>query len=123
MGRKTKSVLGLLCRIIVCLCCLFALTATAGPASPAGGEASGMISDAPVEGHVDPMWRKFFRGVVNVVTGRGEIPRQLGIHASREGVWKGVPLGLLSGVIMSVVRTGTGVVDTVAFMVPAPGYL
>jgi len=40
----------------------------------------------------------------------------------REGVWKGVPLGMLSGVIMSVVRTGTGVVDTVAFMVPAPGY-
>lgn len=77
---------------------------------------------APVEGYVNHMGNKFARGIVNVFTGVGEIPRQIGLTATDEGPIQGATVGVFKGLLMGVVRTGVGVVETCLFMVPSPGY-
>ena len=57
---------------------------------------------------------KVWRGLVNTVTGVGEMIRQP-VVCTREDGWAGLPVGLINGVFMSVVRTGAGIVDVVTF--------
>jgi len=57
---------------------------------------------------------KVWRGLVNTVTGVGEIIRQP-IVCTREDGWAGLPVGLINGVFMSFVRVGAGIVDVVTF--------
>jgi len=60
---------------------------------------------------------KLWRGLVNTFTGIGEIIRQP-IVCTKEDGWIGVPVGLVNGVVMSVVRTGAGIVEVFTFPVP-----
>lgn len=59
---------------------------------------------------------KLWRGIVNTLTGVGEIVRQP-IVCTREDGAAGVPVGLINGVFMAVVRTGAGIVEVVTFPV------
>ena len=70
------------------------------------------------EGLVQDMSSKLNRGIVNILTGWGEIPRQMGIAGREKGWWAVLPIGLPSGVIMTVVRTLTGAFETISFAAP-----
>lgn len=59
---------------------------------------------------------KFCRGIVNTATGVGEILRQPIVCTMEEGV-AGVPVGLVNGVFMAIVRTGVGILEVVTFPV------
>lgn len=59
---------------------------------------------------------KLWRGVVNTVTGVGEMVRQP-IVCTREDGAIGVPVGIINGVFMSVVRTGAGLLEVFTFPV------
>ena len=57
---------------------------------------------------------KIWRGIVNIATGSGEIIRQPIVCTMEDG-GAGVPVGLFSGVFMSIVRTGAGIVEVITF--------
>jgi putative exosortase-associated protein (TIGR04073 family) len=65
------------------------------------------------------MGQKLLRGVANVTTGIGELPKQIYLQLQRDTI-EGVPLGLFDGIGMSVVRVGAGICDISTFMVPLP---
>ena len=67
---------------------------------------------------VQDMSSKLCRGVFNVLTGWGEIPRQMIKSGKDKGWWAVLPVGIPAGAIMTVVRTGTGAFETLTFIVP-----
>ncbi len=67
---------------------------------------------------VQDMSSKLWRGVVNVFTGWGEIPRQMVKSGHDKGWWAVIPVGIPAGCIMTVARTGVGVFETVLFIAP-----
>jgi len=67
---------------------------------------------------VQDMSSKLNRGVWNVLTGWGEIPRQMIKSGHDKGWWAVVPVGVPAGAIMTVARTGVGAFETVFFFVP-----
>ena len=87
---------------------------------------SGTLRSEIVAGHelshaedlVQEMATKLNRGVVNILTGWGEIPRQMILSGRNRGGWVVLPIGLPAGVIMTVVRTGVGAFETVLFFAP-----
>jgi putative exosortase-associated protein (TIGR04073 family) len=70
------------------------------------------------EGLVQDMSAKLCRGAVNILTGWGEIPRQMTISGRDRGGWAVLPVGIPAGAIMTVVRTGVGVFDVGTFFIP-----
>ena len=70
------------------------------------------------EDTVQDMSSKLNRGVFNVLTGLGEIPRQMIVSGCDKGWWAPIPVGIPAGVIMAVVRTGVGVFETATFFIP-----
>lgn len=85
-------------------------------AAPAEIIAGNQLSDA--EEIVQDMSSKLTRGVVNILTGWGEIPRQMIKSGRDKGGWAVVPVGLPAGAIMTVVRTAAGVFETAFFFAP-----
>jgi putative exosortase-associated protein (TIGR04073 family) len=81
---------------------------------------------------IQDMSTKLNRGVVNILTGWVELPRQM-VKAGRDkSWWASVPVGVPAGVMMTVGRTGVGVFETVFFFIPTddsydpilePGYV
>jgi len=69
------------------------------------------------ETYVAPMGNQLVRGITNVATGWGEIPRQI-VLAADESILLMVPLGLARGIIMTCARTVYGAAETVFFIVP-----
>jgi putative exosortase-associated protein (TIGR04073 family) len=67
---------------------------------------------------VQDMSSKLCRGVFNVLTGWGEIPRQMIKSGKDKGWWAVLPIGIPAGAIMTVVRTGTGAFETLTFIAP-----
>ncbi|MBI9020718.1 MAG: exosortase system-associated protein, TIGR04073 family [Verrucomicrobia bacterium] len=67
---------------------------------------------------VQDMSSKLNRGVWNVLTGWGEIPRQMIKSGHDKGWWAVIPVGIPAGVIMGVGRTGVGVFEAVTFFIP-----
>jgi putative exosortase-associated protein (TIGR04073 family) len=61
---------------------------------------------------------KLLRGLVNVATGAGELIRQP-ILCTREDGWPGVPVGIINGIFMTLLRTGGGAIEVVTFPWPA----
>ncbi len=57
---------------------------------------------------------KMWRGIVNTATGVGEIIRQPIVCTMNDGC-AGVPVGLINGVFMSIVRIGVGIIEVVTF--------
>lgn len=72
------------------------------------------------EAAVGKIARKFLRGIVNVLTGWLELPVQIYKVSANEGILHGASIGFLSGIGMTVVRTGAGAIDTALFLIPLP---
>lgn len=70
------------------------------------------------EGIVQDMSSKLNRGIFNILTGWGEIPRQMIISGQDKGWWAVLPVGIPAGAMMTVVRTGVGVFETGLFFIP-----
>jgi putative exosortase-associated protein (TIGR04073 family) len=57
---------------------------------------------------------KLCRGIANIATGWGEIFRQPIVCTMEDGI-SGIPVGLFNGVFMTIIRTGSGILDVVFF--------
>lgn len=101
--------------IVFCIVMLTGLT-TVAQAQPTATE---NLSPPDIVGG---MSKKLVRGVTNVATGWMELPKQTVLTFKNEGVVTGIFVGPLKGVGMTVVRTVTGAWETVAFLIPAPGF-
>jgi putative exosortase-associated protein (TIGR04073 family) len=71
-----------------------------------------------VERRVDTMSDKFWRGVINLATGVGEIPRQISDSCRRQGAAAGIPTGLVKGLVMAPVRMGVGAFEAATWFMP-----
>ena len=99
-------------RFLVILLMVLCATAVLRAETVAGHD----LSNA--EDVVQDMSSKLTRGVFNILTGWGEIPRQMIVSGRDKGWWAVLPVGIPAGAIMTVVRTGTGAFETVTFFVP-----
>jgi putative exosortase-associated protein (TIGR04073 family) len=66
---------------------------------------------------VKPASVKLWRGIVNTLTGWGELIRQPIVLTKEDGA-VGIPTGIINGVFMTIVRTGAGIVEIVTFPMP-----
>ncbi len=71
---------------------------------------------------VDGMASKAVRGLANVTTGWLEFPKQIYTTCKEDGVAKGVFVGPLKGVGMTLVRTVAGVAEFTTFFIAYPGF-
>ncbi|GEM_PF-1234294 len=67
----------------------------------------------------DPI-HKAGRGVVNVLTGWIELPKQIHLGSQEENPMMGLGIGLVKGVSMTVLRGGVGIYETLTFPFPYP---
>jgi putative exosortase-associated protein (TIGR04073 family) len=70
------------------------------------------------ETYVLPMGNQFTRGIVNIATGWGEIPRQIVVAGQEDGAALAFPVGFPTGIFMTVARTFYGAMETAFFVVP-----
>ncbi|WP_246559257.1 exosortase system-associated protein, TIGR04073 family [Citrifermentans pelophilum] len=70
----------------------------------------------------DGMGTKFTRGIANVATGWGELPKQIYYTTKEDGWGKGLAVGPFKGIIMMLVRTVSGAIEVMTFPVPYPGF-
>ena len=80
------------------------------------------VDDASPQEVVDGMANKLARGVTNIGTGWLEFPKQIYMTSKEEGKAKGMTVGPLKGVGMSLVRTVTGVGEVLTFFIAYPGF-
>jgi|GEM_PF-413925 len=73
------------------------------------------------ESIVEKMSFKLVRGLTNVVTSVGEIPKQTYLSVHNHGA-VGYVVGPIKGIGMTVYRALIGGAEAVTFLVPAPGY-
>ena len=71
---------------------------------------------------VSGMANKATRGVANLATGWLELPKQVYVTTKEDGWMRGVLVGPLKGIGMTIVRTLSGAVETVTFIIPYPGF-
>ena len=71
---------------------------------------------------VDGMAGKAGRGLANIATGWLELPKQIYTTYKEDGVAKGVLLGPLKGLGMTLVRTVSGAGELMTFFVAYPGF-
>lgn len=80
------------------------------------------VDNASPQQIVDGMATKGARGAVNVLTGWGEIPKQIYVTGVEDGWLKGALVGPLKGVGMTVVRTVSGAGELLTFFLAFPGF-
>jgi putative exosortase-associated protein (TIGR04073 family) len=100
----TKGVKGVIASVLI-LC----LIAVAFPAFAQEGSV------------IEKMGKKLGRGIVNIVTGWVELPKNIyDTSVDTNNPLMGITYGTLKGLGMTVVRTGAGAYDTVTFLFPMP---
>ncbi len=77
-----------------------------------------MGSSAPVWAQ-DPI-HKMGRGVVNVLTGWIEIPKQVHLGSQEENPIVGIGAGILKGAGLTLLRGGIGIYEALTFPLPYP---
>ena len=70
----------------------------------------------------DGMGSKLMRGVANVTTGVGEFPKQIYYTTKEDGWAKGLIVGPFKGLVMTFIRTISGVGEVATFFLPYPGF-
>ena len=80
------------------------------------------IDDVGPQEIVDGMANKLARGVTNVATGWLEFPKQIRLTYQEEGLAKGMTVGPLKGLGMTLVRTVSGAGEALTFFVAYPGF-
>ena len=76
------------------------------------------LSSAPVWAQ-DPI-HKMGRGVVNVLTGWLELPKQLHLGSQEDNPIAGIGHGLMKGAGLTVLRGGVGIYEALTFPLPYP---
>ena len=79
----------------------------------------GVSLQAPSVWAQDPI-HKAGRGIVNVLTGWIEVPRQLQLGKQEDNPVNGIGMGLVRGVGLTVLRGGVGVYEMLTFPIPYP---
>jgi putative exosortase-associated protein (TIGR04073 family) len=64
--------------------------------------------------------KKLGRGLVNILTGWIELPKNIYKTSVESNPFSGITVGLAKGLGMTVVRTGAGVYETATFPFPLP---
>lgn len=64
--------------------------------------------------------KKLGRGLVNILTGWIELPKNIYETSAESNLFAGITVGLAKGLGMTVVRTGAGVYETATFPFPLP---
>jgi putative exosortase-associated protein (TIGR04073 family) len=80
------------------------------------------VEESSAQEVVSGMAGKAARGVANVATGWLELPKQIYVTAEHDGAAKGILLGPLKGIGMTLVRTLAGVGEIATFLIPYPGF-
>ena len=78
-----------------------------------------VIFGGPAAWAQDPI-HKMGRGVVNVLTGWIEIPKQLHLGSQEENPVTGIGRGLLKGAGLTILRGGVGLYEALTFPLPYP---
>jgi len=78
-------------------------------------------NQVPLEYTIDVVTLKLLRGITNIATGWGEIPRQLCLSAKNDHILLILPLGLSRGIALTVARTLVGVAETSLFFYSLDG--
>lgn len=78
--------------------------------------------DASAQEVVDGFSTKLVRGVANVATGWLEFPKQIYLTTKHDGAVKGMAVGPVKGIGMTVARTVTGALEIATFLLPYPGF-
>lgn len=76
--------------------------------------------EEPISKEKNTAIRKLGRGVANILTFPLEVPHQISDVSNIEGPTAGLTYGLFKGIVMMVVRLGSGLYETVTFMAPVP---
>ena len=71
-------------------------------------------------GHCQTAFKKLGRGVLNLVTCPGEVPKNIIDTYHESGVFDAVGLGMPKGFAMMIVRGFLGLYETVTFLFPLP---
>lgn len=110
--------------LLMSLFCLFSMTGYSAE-QKSGGNAvatsSGGESPLKVETVAARSGNKLLRGLTNVVTGVGEIPRQFIISYREHNSISGLPSGFFTGLIMTIARTVYGGFEVLMFPIPIDG--
>ncbi len=106
----------LICAVAIC----WTLGTLSGPL--AWGGAYDSNENSSPQKIVDAMANKAARGMANVTTGWLEFPKQIYLTYNEEGAAKGILVGPLKGLGMTLVRTFSGVGELVTFFVAYPGF-
>ena len=67
----------------------------------------------------DPI-HKMGRGVVNILTGWIELPKQISLGKEEENPVVGIGKGVLKGAGLTLLRAGIGIYEAVTFPIPYP---
>ena len=100
----------------------FALLLFLGQHQQAHASSMSTIEDASAQEVVDGMANKFARGVANAATGWLEFPKQIYLTWQEEGPARGLTVGPLKGVGMTVARTVAGAGEAATFFISWPGF-
>jgi putative exosortase-associated protein (TIGR04073 family) len=71
-------------------------------------------------GYAQDATKKLGRGLVNILTGWVELPKNIYETSVESNPLAGLTIGLAKGLGMTVVRTGAGIYETVTFPFPLP---
>jgi len=79
---------------------------------------SPQASMAANENYVEHVGSKIAHGIANIVTGIGEVPKNMMIETKEKGAAYGIPVGFVVGIVEGIGRTLTGALDLVTFPIP-----
>lgn len=96
-------------------------------ATPCLAQTTAPVDDEPphlgpteTESVLTKMMTKLGRGIVNILTFIGELPKQMVLTGRDKGFTAAITLGFLKGLGMSVVRLGAGIWEVALFLSPWP---
>lgn len=105
-----------ICAVSICI----ALAALPGRAAYAGKYDT--VETSSPQKIVDGMANKAARGMANITTGWLEFPKQIYLTYNEDGPARGVYVGPLKGLGMTIVRTVSGFGELATFFIPFPGF-
>ena len=88
----------------------------------AGADSYRTIENSSPQEVVDGMMTKAGRGLANVTTGWLELPKQIYTTSKEDGIAKGILVGPLKGLGMTLVRTVAGIGEFMTFFTAYPGF-
>ncbi|RNC70644.1 MAG: exosortase system-associated protein, TIGR04073 family [Desulfuromonadales bacterium] len=80
------------------------------------------VDKASAQEIVDGMATKLSRGIANTATGWGEFPKQIYVTWNEDGPTRGILIGPLKGIGMTIARTLSGVGEVATFFIAWPGF-